>query len=183
MRDRQPPEPWDREAFTLVYRIHSPAVYRFALHMTADRMKAAEIVQDVFVWLIHHPGSFDPARGELRAWLIGVTRKFLLRRQHNERRWVPLEEAGAAIREQSGAGSAPSGAEESLAARLRQAIAALPPRYREVVVLCDLEDNTYEAAAAALECAVGTVRSRLHRARELLGRKLQSKKEVDRCTV
>jgi RNA polymerase sigma-70 factor (ECF subfamily) len=173
----------DREAFTLIYRMHSPAVFRFALHMTGDRMKAAEITQDVFVWLIRHPGGFDPSRGELRAWLIGVTRKFLLRRQHDERRWISLEEAGVAIRRPSGGGDMPAGADESQADRLRKAIAALPARYREVVVLCDLEGNTYESAAGALECAVGTVRSRLHRARELLGRKLHSKKEVDPCTV
>jgi RNA polymerase sigma-70 factor, ECF subfamily len=172
----------DREALTVIYRVHSPAVYRFALHMTGDRMKAADVAQDVFVWLIHHPGDYDPARGELNAFLIGVTRKFLLRQHRIERKWIPFSEAADAFEMQSG-NPAADGARDSDAAALREAIAALPLRYREVVVLCDLEEKTYEAAAVALECAVGTVRSRLHRARELLGRKLHAKRELQRFSV
>lgn len=55
---------------------------------------------------------------------------------------------------------------------VRNAVLSLPALYREVVVLCDLEDATYEAAAAALDCPVGTVRSRLSRGRAMLGQKL-----------
>jgi RNA polymerase sigma-70 factor (ECF subfamily) len=60
--------------------------------------------------------------------------------------------------------------------QLRRAILALPKRYREVVVLCDLEEFDYVAAAAALDCPVGTVRSRLHRARALLVDRLLEKR-------
>jgi RNA polymerase sigma-70 factor (ECF subfamily) len=163
----------DREAFTAVYQAHHRAVFRFALHMTGDPSKAGEITQDVFVWLIHHAQEFDPSRGELSAFLIGVARKFVQRLQQNERRWMPLEESCATAPEPP--------AEETEA--LKRAIAALPVRYREVVVLCDLESRSYEEAAATLGCAVGTVRSRLHRARELLGRKLQAHKEAQRCSI
>jgi RNA polymerase sigma-70 factor, ECF subfamily len=166
----------DREAFTVIYRMHSPAIFRFAQHMTSDRMKAADITQDVFVWLIHHPEDFDPTRGELGAFLIGVTRKFLLRQQRNERKFMPFSEAPGVI-------PISFAVEPSGSADLRRAIAALPARYREIVVLCDLEDNTYEAAAAALGCSIGTVRSRLHRARQLLARKLQTKRPQQRCSV
>ena len=61
---------------------------------------------------------------------------------------------------------------ESTAALLA-ALHALPLRYRDVVILCELEERTYEDAACMLDCAVGTVRSRLHRARHLLAAKLQ----------
>jgi hypothetical protein len=81
----------DREAFTLIYQTHSRAVFRFALHMSGDAMKAADIAQDVFVWLIHHPGHFDPSRGNLGPFLIGVARRYLLRRWRNERKWILLE--------------------------------------------------------------------------------------------
>jgi RNA polymerase sigma-70 factor (ECF subfamily) len=172
----------DREAFTLIYRLHSPAVFRFAMHMTGDRMKAAEITQDVFVWLIHHSGNYDAARGELGAFLLGVTRKLLLRLLRNERKWVPLDEVGKAAGKALST-SPTARTDDSHTAWLREAIGALPVRYREVVVLCDLEGHTYEDAAGALDCAVGTVRSRLHRARELLGRKLQSRKETEGCTA
>src|SRR5580692_7510142 len=144
----------DREAFTLIYRMHSPAVFRFALHMSGDKVKATEITQDVFVWLIHHPDNFDPTRGGLGSFLIGVARRLLLHRWHDERRWVSLNEAGLDFDRRQGAAS---GADESEVTRLREFIAALPLRYREVVVLCDLEGHTYEAAAGMLECAVGTV--------------------------
>lgn len=154
----------DRDAFAEVYAEHSGAVYRFARAMTGDRAKAAEITQDVFVWLIHHPGEFDPLRGELGGFLVGVARKLLKRRSSEERRWVPIEESMLAPMPEQGG--------DYDTELLRQAIAALPPRYREVVVLCDLESRSYEEAAAIAECAVGTVRSRLHRARALLARKL-----------
>lgn len=172
----------DHEAFTLIYRTHSPEVFRFALYMSGDRMKAVEITQDVFVWLMQHSCNFDPSRGELGAFLIGVTRKFLLRQQQHEQKWVPLDEASEVFEARLSAANAPD-MDETAATWLREAIALLPGRYREVVVLCDLEGNTYESAAAMLECAVGTVRSRLHRARELLARKLHSRKEAQRCAV
>jgi RNA polymerase sigma-70 factor (ECF subfamily) len=154
----------DRDAFAQVYRAQNGAVFRFARAMTGDSTKAGEITQDVFVWLIHHPDEFDPERGELGGFLVGVARKLLRRRFSEEQRWVPIEEsmlAPVSTRE--------SGFDAEL---LRLAIAALPERYREVVILCDLECRSYEEAAAIAECAVGTVRSRLHRARALLARKL-----------
>jgi len=160
----------DRDAFTEIYRTHHKTVFRFALLMTSDSVKATEATQDVFVWLIHHPDGFDSTRGELGAFLVGVARKFLKRRYSEELRWVPLDEYG------DFAASSTLGSEASEdVSRLRQAISALPERYRAVVVLCDLEEKTYEQAAVMVECAVGTVRSRLHRARALLARKLVGK--------
>ncbi len=157
----------DRDAFAEVYGEHNGAVYRFARAMTGDGTKAAEITQDVFVWLIHHPGGFDPERGELGGFLVGVARKLLKRRYSEEQRWVPIAESMfAPVRETVASGDTEL---------LRQAIAALPERYREVVVLCDLESRSYEEAASIAECAVGTVRSRLHRARALLARKVMGR--------
>ncbi|HWE48513.1 MAG TPA: RNA polymerase sigma factor [Bryobacteraceae bacterium] len=167
----------DREAFTALYRMHEPAIFRFSLSMTGDRAIAAEVTQDVFVWLIHHPENFDPARGELGSFLLGVTRKFLLRRGREERRLTTLDEGWHVAAEQ---------ADEDAAAdveTLRTAIGALPPRYREVVVLCDLEGRSYEEAATALGCATGTVRSRLHRARQFLERKMKLHGSGRRCAV
>jgi RNA polymerase sigma-70 factor (ECF subfamily) len=163
----------DREAFTALYRAHFPAVFRFVLYMTGDRIEAGEITQDVFVWLVHHPGDFDPVRGELPAFLGGVARKMLHRRQQVDRRWLPLQESALGP-----AGEAETDFVSGIAKRqdveeLRRAIAALPERYRQALVLCDLEEKSYQQAAEELGCALGTVRSRLHRARELLARKFQ----------
>jgi RNA polymerase sigma-70 factor (ECF subfamily) len=158
----------DRDAFTAIYRTHQACVFRFARLMTGDQIKAAEVTQDVFVWLIHHPAEFDPERGGLNGFLVGIARNFLKRRYNEEQRWVPLEEditAPEAVGDYS----------DHDVAALRQAIAALPLLYREVVALCGLEGKSYDQAAAILDCAVGTVRSRLHRARALLARKMIGK--------
>jgi RNA polymerase sigma-70 factor (ECF subfamily) len=143
--------------------------------MTGDRALAAEITQDVFVWLIRHPDAFDPTRGQLTPFLLGVARKFLLRYTHTDSRLVPLEDHDLSTET--------SEDDQRPVLALRAAIAALPERYREVVVLCDLEGLTYEEAAAALGCVTGTVRSRLHRARQFLSRKLGSKEQTHGCTV
>ncbi len=165
----------DRDAFSELYKAYSPAVFRFALHSTGDKAKAGDVTQDVFVWLMRHPGDFDPRRGGLEAFLIGVARKSLARRRKQEQRWMPLFE------------SPDPAADCSLTPdldRLRKAIAGLPTRYRDAVVMCDLEGMSYEEASVALDCPVGTVRSRLHRARVLLGRKLKSSQRLERrCPV
>jgi RNA polymerase sigma-70 factor (ECF subfamily) len=167
----------DREAFTMIYRTHQPAVYRFALSMTGDRAVSAEVTQDVFVWLIHNPDRFDPSRGELTPFLLGVARKFLQRRGREQSRMVLFDEREHAI-------AAPAADDpESDVEALRAAIAALPARYREIVVMCDLEGLTCDEAAAATVCATGTVRSRLHRARQFLARKLEAKKRGQGCSV
>jgi len=168
----------DREAFAALYRANYPAIFRFAWHMSGDRSEALEITQDVFVWLIHHPDDYEPQRGTLAAFLSGVARKMLRRRRQAGLRWVALDEART-----GGADPAADFDRAQDAAFLRQAIRALPVKYREAIVLCDLEGKSYQEAAAALECAAGTVRSRLHRARALLARKLERRREGLRCAV
>jgi len=168
----------DRDAFAALYRAHHSAVFRFAFHMTADPAKAAEITQDVFVWLIHHAAEFDPQRGALPAFLGGVARKLLQRLQRTERRWLPFDAAAANSIEARASAADVTIAAAIDAGSLRKAIALLPLRYREAIVLCDLENQSYDEAAAVLGCAVGTIRSRLHRGRELLARKFQPKKET-----
>jgi RNA polymerase sigma-70 factor, ECF subfamily len=67
--------------------------------------------------------------------------------------------------------------------RVRHAIATLPENYREVVILCELEEMSYDDAAAVLDCPVGTVRSRLHRARALLLEKLRDAQPMRRASA
>ncbi len=170
----------DSDAFTRLYRRHQAAVFRFAVLMTGDQSKATEVTQDVFIWLMHHTERFNPSRGGLSQFLGGVTRKFLKRRRGDELRWVELDES--TLRAESGEEMAD---QDEDAAALRLAILALPEKYREVVVRCDLEEKSYEETAVLLECAVGTVRSRLHRARGLLARKLEKQvgRRSEKCPV
>jgi RNA polymerase sigma-70 factor (ECF subfamily) len=167
----------DRDAFAALYRTHHSAIFRFACHMTEDRVKAGDLTQDVFVWLIHHPRTFDPERGDLEAFLVGVARKLLQRKWRDERRWLPFDEATRTKPTAQENANPESGLQRAIdSGALRNAIALLPERYREVIVLCDLDGKSYEEAARFLDCAVGTIRSRLHRARELLVRKLRPQK-------
>lgn len=161
----------DTDAFTSLYRDHSPGVFRFALHMTVDRGKAAEITQDVFVWLIRHPDKFDSERGNLAAFLAGVARQCIRRQQRTERRWLPFKNAA---RVEASTTMDPNDSID--AETLRKAVSLLPLRYREAIVLCDLEGQTYEQTAKLLNCAVGTIHSRLHRAHQLLARKFHRRK-------
>jgi RNA polymerase sigma-70 factor (ECF subfamily) len=156
----------DRDAFASLYRTHHPAVFRFALYMTDDPDASAEVVQETFLWLIHHPSAFDPERGSLRSFLSGVARKLL---QHHARDGRRFQSLSAAAHHQAPGAQLDT---ETDAHDLRKAIAALPEPYREAVILCGIEDKTYEEAAAILDCAVGTVRSRLHRAKVQLARML-----------
>jgi RNA polymerase sigma-70 factor (ECF subfamily) len=165
----------NRNAFGTLYKKHAPAVFRFAFYMAGDADKADEITQEVFVWLIRHAAAFDPRRGTLPAFLGGVARKFLRRHARAERRWLPLEDAICVLRAVSISNARSPGAETTFdAVQVRQAVALLPIRYREVIVLCDLQEIEYAEAAETLGCSVGTIRSRLHRARALLARKLKS---------
>src|SRR5437016_6300488 len=131
----------DREAFQELYYAHFPAVFRFALYMTGDRITAGDITQDAFVWLVDHPHAFNPDRGEMAAFLGGVARKMLLRRQHRDRRWVSFEDAGTVLQHTENATWSERLEREQEAEQVRRAVASLPDRYREAVVLCDLQEK------------------------------------------
>jgi RNA polymerase sigma-70 factor, ECF subfamily len=165
----------DREAFAALYRRRRPDVFRFSVHMTADSSVAEDIVQDVFMVVIEDAARFDPGRATVAAWLCGIARNRLRQRLARDRRLEPLahdEEAPA------WGTVGPHVLLDLLRGErveaVRRAVLSLPLRYREAVVLCDLQELSYADAAAALSCAVGTVRSRLHRARALLASKLSS---------
>jgi len=163
----------DRDAFAALYRRRRPDVFRFALHMTAEPSLAEDVVQDTFMVVIHEAGRFEPGRAAVVSWLCGIARNQLRQRLSRDRRFEPL------AHDEETAGW-PAAAPEGLANLLqgervdavRRAVLSLPLRYREAVVLCDLQELSYTDAAEALACAVGTVRSRLHRGRALLASKL-----------
>jgi len=172
----------DEEAFKLLYRRTHPAIYRYALRMSGNVALAEDVVQEVFMTLIRDAKRFDPARGTLGGFLFGVARNHLRKRWEQEKRSVPLpadiEETGSRHLGGPNGNGFSAAADSSLesietAVRVRQAIATLPENYREAVVLCELEEMSYEEAAVALDCPIGTVRSRLHRARTMLVEKLR----------
>ena len=131
--------------------------------------------------LMRDGGNFDPTRGSLAAYLYGIARNHVLRAFERERSFVPLEadpeESGDAPHANLVAHFDPLGdlTRAESVERLRQAVLALPAHYREALVLCELHELSYADAAGALGCAVGTVRSRLHRARAMLAEKMRGR--------
>ena len=162
----------DRDAFAALYRRHHAAVFRFARLMTGSGVVAEDIVQEVFLVIMRNAARYDDSRSALSTYLYGVARHQTRRRLARDRRFVGLEE-WADRRSAGGSGIAAELERRDDLQRLRCAILSLPSRYREVVVLCDLHDLSYADAAATIGCALGTVRSRLHRARQLLGEKMR----------
>jgi len=167
--------------FTVLYRRRHPAVYRFALQMSGSPSLAEEVTQEVFLTLLSEQSNYDGKKGPLAAYLYGIARRQVWRRLAQRRMHLPIpgpDEEEARTPESL---IAHSEVERDLARDealgwLRRAVLALPAGYREVVVLCDLHELSYAEAARILKCAVGTVRSRLHRARALLSEKLAAKK-------
>ncbi len=196
----------DEESFTQLYRRRHPAIYRFALHMSGNVAVAEDVTQEVFMTLIRDVKRFDPARGTLSGFLFGIARNHLRRRWEQDRYSLALpdnaDELDALLAACAGAGKnghshgSGNGHGHGLflprrdeftsletVGRVRRAIATLPQNYREAVILCELEEMSYEEAAAALNCPVGTVRSRLHRARALLAEKLHDDQPLRRASA
>jgi len=165
----------DKHAFTTLFRRRRHDVYRVALLMTGRAAVAEEIVQDVFLGLMREASRYEPGRSTVTAWLCGIARNHARRRLDQDSRIVPLAGGGEPGAEEPSVHPDPLRdiATAQHVEALRRAILTLPVRYREVVVLCDLQELSYADAAAALDCVVGTVRSRLHRARALLAAKMR----------
>jgi RNA polymerase sigma-70 factor (ECF subfamily) len=171
----------DENAFVALYRRRQGAIYRFALRMCGSESIAEDVTQEVFMTLMRGDGRYEPSRGSFLAYLFGIARNQVLRRLEKDRFLSPIsdgeEEDDSLTPENLITLTDPlaSLTQKEMIASVRQAVLALPAHYREVVVLCDLHEMSYADASAALGCAVGTVRSRLHRARALLVEKLRTR--------
>ena len=167
----------DEAAFTALYQIHKDAVFRFALLYCGTQSMAADVTQDTFMHLISRPGQFDPTRGTVGAWLCGVARN-VARRHLGESR----EESRDPAELHADMDAAPALVEHETplervlrseaAEQVRAAIARLAPHYRDVLILCELSGLSYAEAAQVCGLEIGTVRSRLSRARSALAQRL-----------
>ena len=166
----------DARAFAALFHRRQREVYRFALHVSGAPAVADDVTQEVFLAVMRDAGRYEPGRASVAAWLCGIARNHVRRRLQADRSLVSLDdrdEEGDEPGDGFFRGRRVVGPGASRACRsAAQGRGRLPLRYREVIVLCDLQEMPYADAAAALECALGTVRSRLHRARALLAAKL-----------
>ena len=161
----------DETAFSELYARHQRAIYSYAARMCGHE-SGDDVVQETFLAMLRQRGRYDAARGSVGAYLFGIARHVVMRQL--ERRYGPIDfnppdENTAAVQD------TPFEALfrlESIDA-LRAAVDELPPVYREAIVLCELQEMDYATAAAVMQCPIGTVRSRLHRARALLTARLR----------
>jgi RNA polymerase sigma-70 factor, ECF subfamily len=167
----------DEEAFARLYRRHQGALFRYALRMTGSSWSAEEIVQDVFMTLIKEPKKYDSGRGAVGAFLFGVARNRVMKHLERSPRELPLERPGGdgfLVKEPADHLTPAVWLEQQeRVVRVREAVLGLPAEFREALVLCELEELSYEEAACLANCPIGTIRSRLHRGRALLLAKLE----------
>lgn len=175
----------DEDAFVTLYRRRQGGVYRFALQMSGSESIAEDVTQEVFMALIREAGRYDLSKGSVAAYLYGIARNQVLRHLYRDRRSVQItdetEEDSPSLAPQLIAQDDPLGdlTRGEMIESVRQAVLGLPAHYREVVVLCELHEMSYAEAAEVMDCAVGTIRSRLHRARSLLLDRLRERRDTD----
>ncbi len=156
----------DHYAFEAIYDRCRIPVFRFALHMSGSREIADELTQETFLFLIRNPLTYSGEKGALLGFLLGVTRNLIRRTRRDKVEGLPIEQDG--VEEMLGE----TGGEDSPLDRairnqsvdaLQAALLRVPQAYREVIVLCDLQELSYAEASSILAIPLGTVRSRLHR--------------------
>jgi len=173
----------EREAFGFLYRRHQAYVYRFARAMTGSAALAEDIVQEVFLALMRDLDRYDASRAGLRTYLFGVARNLARYKTRSLRRLISLDQVEEAVGRDDPAAALSSNEETR---HLRRCLGALPARYREVIILCDLQELDYAETAVVLKVPIGTVRSRLHRGRRLLIERLRRRDGVPvakRCLI
>src|SRR5262245_55003574 len=158
----------DAAAFAVIYQRYQHVVYRFGYAMTGSRDAAEDIAQEVFVTVFRQLDRYDSQRGSFTTYLYGIVRNLCRERLRKDRRFVSLHTIGLGDRElvESNPFDVIDGAQA--AAGVRAALRQLPPRYRELIVMCDLHGLSYADAAGVVNASVAAVRSRLHRGRQLL---------------
>lgn len=167
------------DAFTALYRRHQGPLYRYALMRCGSPEMAADVVQEAFMGLLTQRFGFDPLRGQLQHFLFGVVRNLILKLEEGRRRQVALpepDEDGELDLDVACEGAEPLarllGVEA--AEEVRRALALLPPHYRDVVILFELHELSYQEIATVCQVDIGTVRSRLSRGRAALAKRLQA---------
>jgi len=157
------PPTWDE-----VVRDHSARVYRLAYRLTGNRHDAEDLTQEVFVRVFRSLSSYQP--GTFEGWLHRITTNLFLdqvRRKQRIRFDALAEDADDRL-PSTDMGPERAYEHRNLDDDVQRALDALPPDFRAVVVLCDIEGLSYEEIAATLGVKLGTVRSRIHRGRAQL---------------
>jgi RNA polymerase sigma-70 factor, ECF subfamily len=163
--------------FRDAFHRHKDIVYRFAYRMTGSSSTAEDVVQDCFVAFWQKPEAYNPNRGALRPFLLGVARNLVLKRWRSER---PHESLNEGMEDESGLGLPFDIEGQERAEAVKRAVLLLPPLQREAVILAEYEEMSLEEIAHATAAEIAAVKSRLHRARQNLRRMLEPLFAIER---
>ena len=149
------------------------AVYSFAWRLTGRPDVAEDITQECFLALLRAPQRFDPERGSMKVYLFAIARNLALKQYRDDRTGDPLEDSDDLVAIDP---------RESLdvASAVRAAVGSLPRLQQEALILFEYQGVTLEEIAQIVGAEVGTVKSRLHRARERLRRMLAVYRSVEK---
>jgi RNA polymerase sigma-70 factor (ECF subfamily) len=172
-------------ALVTLYRCHAPLIYRYSLRMCGDASAAEEVTQEVFLALLNQAGQakqdrFDPARAALSTWLYGIARRQVWKYLDRRERSLPAGMLDLDDEDQELEAHAPEDDPATMLSRreavdaVRAGIEELALPLREVILLCEFEEMTYQEAATIVGVPVGTIRSRLHRAKARLAKALRA---------
>ncbi len=154
---------------------HMDFLYNYALRMTYNAADAEDLVQETFLKAFRFWDSYEKGTN-IRAWLFRIMKNAYINRYRKEKKepeTVEYQEVENFYNNVRGSAAESSDLQEAVFSNLLEdevsrAIVELPDDFRTVVILCDIEELTYEEVAAFVDCPVGTIRSRLHRGRKLL---------------
>jgi RNA polymerase sigma-70 factor (ECF subfamily) len=166
----------DESAFLLLYERHRTPVFRFACRMLGSAQTAEDVTQECFLSVLRRPEAFRAERASLRTYLCAIVRHLALKQLRKRGQETvlddPQDEPTVAAWSKPAESPLETVMGDETADTVRRAVAALPPLQREAVVLFEYQEMSLADIAAACDCDVGTVKSRLHRARERLRRTL-----------
>jgi RNA polymerase sigma-70 factor, ECF subfamily len=165
----------DELAFAQIYDRHRDRVYGFVYRMTVNRAIAEDIAHETFMFLIENPGRYDARRSSILTFLCAIARNRVmnhLRKKHNGDISVDEIEARTPIEDGTNIGPLAGLLNRELASQIDAGITALPPLLREVIILREFQELSYEEIAKVTEAEIGAVKTRLHRARQALAREL-----------
>jgi RNA polymerase sigma-70 factor (ECF subfamily) len=173
-----PADPSELDDFQALVAAHQAGIYRLGYRLTGNRDDAEDLVQEALIEAFQAFGRFR-AGTHFDRWVYRIMTRTYIDKFRRRKRFDPVPLDDAALNgdrpELTDSSSDPQQVLERTmtSAPVQEALDRLPPEFRAAVVLCDVQEASYEEAARALGCPVGTVRSRLHRARHLLRNWLQ----------
>jgi len=175
--------------FEQLFRRSQRRAYNLAYRLTGNVADAEDVTQDAYVRAWHNFASYDANRS-FEGWLFRIITNRVIDLRRRQKR-VPMysldspihgDEDGQPIAHEF---AAPNSDPEQIVVgpvmeeRLQNALAALPSDYRTAIMLCDVEERSYQEIADRMRCALGTVRSRIHRARVMLRKRMEASAEPE----